>query len=195
VAALAQELEDAPQPARISPSAKRPLTTRATESAGIRWDRLPEVSHREVPRTLQAKVESLHQKLQQGHSVNKHIREAKMFRNPDLLEKLVQIFDVDQFGSNLSPRVFDASAYAPGIYYKALEERRHQFAAQRTAESDANGRRMEFVAAASDSKPELATGPVAKRSKWDTQTSAPTAANTVSEHAVATSGDRAGCGE
>lgn len=187
VETIARELEDAPQPAKTSPSAKRPLASRATERAGIQWDRLPDVSHLEVPRALQAKVESLHEKLKQGHSVNKHIREAKMFRNPDLLEKLVQIFGVDQFGSNLSPLVFDASSYAPGGYYKALEERRHLFAAQRQGESAAGGRRLEFVAATHD-KPELPAGPVAKRSKWDTaQTSAPTAA----EHADVDAGESA----
>ena len=45
-----------------------------------------------------------------GNFVNDHIRHAKRFRNPDLLEKLVAFMDVQEFGTNYPSDLYDPSA-------------------------------------------------------------------------------------
>lgn len=137
-----------------------------------------------VPPALQAKVEALHCKVLQGHSVNRHIREAKTFRNPDLLEKLVQIFGVDQRGTNFAPSILDPHNLPAHLFYGELEEARSRWA-QRQAEERAASGRVTFVPAAAE-RPELPVAPPApaaaaattaaaakpRRSKWDTASEA-----------------------
>lgn len=149
-----------------------------------------------VAPALRKQVEQYHQKVMQGISVNKHIREAHMFRNPDLLEKLVQIFGVDQFGTNFAKTIFDPHGLEPALRYKALEEQRSKHAAHKYAERTASGR-IDFTPAAVERAPPLAAGVApavgaaadasasagasasgagtarVRRSKWDTAPPAP----------------------
>lgn len=135
-----------------------------------------------MPPALQAKVEALHRKVLQGHSVNRHIREAKTFRNPDLLEKLVQIFGVDQRGTNLAPSVLDPYSLPAHLRYGELEEARSRWAQKQAKERAASGR-IAFVPAAAE-RPALPFAPPApaaaaaapRRSKWGEASQAPPAA-------------------
>ncbi|KAJ1617572.1 HCNGP-like protein-domain-containing protein [Pavlovales sp. CCMP2436] len=163
----------------------------ATEARGAQ---LPEPKHKNfallpevdapVPRAVQDKVQALHSTMKQGHSVNKHIREAKMFRNPDLLAKLVHIFGVDQRGTNFAPHIFAPHAFPPHMFYKELEVQRSkwaetelrrvgQAAAAEYAARIPGGRAIPFASGGMEAQPAApgqsaaAAAKAARRSKWD----------------------------
>ncbi|KAG8469855.1 hypothetical protein KFE25_006310 [Diacronema lutheri] len=172
-AAGSPALEDQPILARATPAGR----TASGQHPPVDFARLLDVDAPVSP-ALQAKVEALHRKVTQGYSVNRHIREAKTFRNPDLLEKLVQIFGVDQRGTNFSPSVWQPHNLPAELNYKALEEARRQVAQRQHEERMASGR-VTFVPA--HAEPAAAAAPVAerahkpKRSKWDVSGGVPSA--------------------
>ena len=64
----------------------------------------------EVPAKLMDKFRNFVASSQEGNFVNDHIRHTKRFRNPDLLEKLVNYMDVKEFGTNYPPDLYDPGA-------------------------------------------------------------------------------------
>lgn len=62
------------------------------------------------------KIESFLEKKRQGINLNDHIRKQKEFHNPEILDKVINHFSINQYGSNFM--VHDA--IKPENYYKAL---------------------------------------------------------------------------
>jgi len=81
----------------------------------------------EVDSKLADKFRPLVAKTREGYSVNEHIRNAKSFRNPDILEKLVNYFDVRECGTNYPPSLYDPGELTREEHYDRLEEARRKW--------------------------------------------------------------------
>lgn len=56
----------------------------------------------------------------QGKSVNQNLKRSKAFKNPDILEKLVQFVEVNEIGSNYPKHLFDPMGFDPSDFYDEL---------------------------------------------------------------------------
>jgi hypothetical protein len=105
---------------------------------------LPPSPPGDVDPKLAEKLAGLRSTTQRGHAVNEHIRNAKSFRNPDLLEKLVEYFDVRESGTNYPPELYDPDALAAHEYYDKLEEARRKYEERQARKP---GQPVQFVGA------------------------------------------------
>ena len=76
---------------------------------------------------MEEKFRGLIEKTREGYRVNEHIRNAKAFRNPDILEKLVAFFDVRESGTNYPPELYDTQELSKEDFYEKLEEARRKW--------------------------------------------------------------------
>ncbi len=70
--------------------------------------------------------------LRSGHSVNVQLRSSKQFNNPDILEKLISFWGLDEIGSNYPPALFDPHGYDDADFHTAIAERQAAPPAQPT---------------------------------------------------------------
>jgi len=141
---------------------------------------IPSSPTSDVEPKLAEKFMSLVAKTHEGYSVNEHIRNAKSFRNPDILEKLVAFFDVRECGTNYPKALYDPNDVSKDEYYERLEELRRKWE-ERQARKPADktvpslGGLVDTSKAvapiAGSSAAVAAIGPAAakpRKSKWDT---------------------------
>lgn len=83
-----------------------------------------------------------------GLDFNAHLRSLKSFRNPSILEKLVNKFDIDEHGSCCEPSVWNPHQFDKSDRYDVLAKRARQTEVER---SSATTGRVEFVAASTTS--------------------------------------------
>ena len=88
---------------------------------------LPPSPPGELPKEMEEKFRGLIEKTREGYRVNEHIRNAKAFRNPDILEKLVAFFDVRESGTNYPPELYDTQELSKEDFYEKLEEARRKW--------------------------------------------------------------------
>jgi hypothetical protein len=74
------------------------------------------------------KIVQFLEKKKQGLNINDHIQQQREFHNPEILEKVISHFSINQYGSN----VIAHEAIQPANYYKNLaneqtQERRNKF--------------------------------------------------------------------
>ncbi|XP_043241738.1 SAP30-binding protein-like isoform X2 [Amphibalanus amphitrite] len=111
---------------------------------------------------LQEMVAKLCQKrLRTGADMNDKLRAHKDFRNPSIYEKLIQFCNIDEFGTNYPPELYDPSIWGKQSYYEELAkvqkedmERREKERKERTKVEVVTGTKK-------------MTGEPARRSKWD----------------------------
>jgi hypothetical protein len=142
------------------------------EASSGTWE-MPGSPKGEVGAEVMKKFQGFVRSSQEGSFINDHIRTAKRFRNPDLLEKLVSFMGVQEFGTNYPPRLYDSTAVEPAEFYDKLEEARKRWE-KRQARKE--GEAPEFVpSSAAPPKrppPEAAAAPPAeaaaakRKSKW-----------------------------
>lgn len=80
-----------------------------------------------LAKEMEEKFRGLVEKTKEGYRVNEHIRNAKAFRNPDILEKLVAFFDVRECGTNYPPELYDTQELTKEDMYEKLEEARRKW--------------------------------------------------------------------
>ena len=80
-----------------------------------------------LPKEMEEKFRGLIEKTREGYRVNEHIRNAKAFRNPDILEKLVAFFDVRESGTNYPPELYDTQELSKEDFFEKLEEARRKW--------------------------------------------------------------------
>jgi hypothetical protein len=115
------------------------------------------------PRVLERFAE-LAPKARDGLAVNRCVRSARRFRNPDLLEKLVAYLDVQQAGTNYPAELYDPTAFGPEEYYEQLERARRQLEEQQSREPPQP---------AASQAPPPGEPAVKRKSKWDTGSDPP----------------------
>ncbi|CAE8724790.1 unnamed protein product [Polarella glacialis] len=69
------------------------------------------------------RVKSLHDLRKRGKSIRDHIQASRDWSNPYILERVVKVFELDQYGSNFPKEIFDPSRIAdhPSDFYDAPE--------------------------------------------------------------------------
>jgi len=72
------------------------------------------------------RVQALHELRKRGRSIRDHIQGSRDWSNPYILERVIQVFKIDQYGSNFPKEVFDPARVAghPSDYYDAPEVER-----------------------------------------------------------------------
>lgn len=161
-----------------APDVDEGAPTDHSESAAIPEFVLPDSPSGVVDPRLADKFLGLVQKSREGFSVNEHIRNAKQFRNPDLLEKLVEYYDVREFGTNYPPTLYDPAALAPEEHFDKLEELRLKWEQRQMRRP---GEKVQFTSSSEAAKGAgapptagaAAAGP--RKSKWDSSRGDPAA--------------------
>lgn len=70
---------------------------------------------------LQDKINLLYEKMKNTNmDMNRVIQERKEFRNPSIYEKLIQFCDINEFGTNYPPEIYDPLQWGPESYYEEL---------------------------------------------------------------------------
>merc|ERR1719333_488970 len=73
-----------------------------------------EVDEKEKSHDIHRKVKEL------GYDYNKIIQTKKAFRNPSIYEKLILHCDIDEFGTNFPPELYDGHLFGKESYYDEL---------------------------------------------------------------------------
>eukprot|EP00026_Physarum_polycephalum_P012077 Phypoly_transcript_12347.p1 GENE.Phypoly_transcript_12347~~Phypoly_transcript_12347.p1 ORF type:complete len:311 (+),score=50.18 Phypoly_transcript_12347:139-1071(+) len=128
----------------------------------------PEPAHA-VASALQERVVRFFAFKSEGKSIN-DIRNSKAYKNPDILEKLVQHCGINEIGSNYPTELFDPLAFHPHDFYDsiALEQRRME---EKRPDDRSGNRNIEFASATASTSTK-AQPDDKKRSKWDSMDSA-----------------------
>ena len=82
---------------------------------------------------LVTKISNFHEFKRAGKSLNRNLRRAKDFKNPELLTTLVQFVGIDEIGSNYAKEVWDPHRFSEGDYYKHLDQEQQQLVSAKTA--------------------------------------------------------------
>ena len=69
---------------------------------------------------LQEKIIAMLEKKKRGINLNSNVQRRKDFRNPSIYEKLVQFCNIDEFGSNYPPELFDPHKWEESSYHDNL---------------------------------------------------------------------------
>lgn len=81
---------------------------------------LPPLTTEAYPADLQQKIDSMIGQVNAGLDMNSHIQTRKEFRNPSMLEKLIEHCDIQEFGTNFGPDVFDPHKWGKESFYERL---------------------------------------------------------------------------
>lgn len=70
---------------------------------------------------LSDKVQQLYEKMETNNmDMNQIIQQRKEFRNPSIYEKLIQFCDINEFGTNYPPEIYDPLQWGPESFYEEL---------------------------------------------------------------------------
>ncbi|XP_037073046.1 SAP30-binding protein-like [Pollicipes pollicipes] len=134
----------------------------AAGAAAASEDLIPSEPAGRCSKDLQEMVAKLCQERERtGADMNDRLRSHKDFRNPSIYEKLITFCDIDEFGTNYPPELYDPSIWGKQSYYDDLArvqkedmERREKERKERTKVEVVTGTKK------LDGEPK-------RRSKWD----------------------------
>jgi len=130
------------------------------------WDggiKLPPEPRGECSRELQDKFENLcRKKVDYGYDYNKIIQQKKAFRNPSIYEKLILFCDIDEFGTNFPPELYDGHLFGKESYYEELAKSQKE-------EMDKREKLLEARKKSGDNRLKEGHNVVSRKSKWDQQ--------------------------
>eukprot|EP00656_Telonema_subtile_P049510 TRINITY_DN6175_c0_g1_i1.p1 TRINITY_DN6175_c0_g1~~TRINITY_DN6175_c0_g1_i1.p1 ORF type:complete len:225 (+),score=44.03 TRINITY_DN6175_c0_g1_i1:243-917(+) len=124
---------------------------------------------------LQARVEKLWNNSRQGQiKFNDHLRKSKLFRNPEILEKLVEQRDLVAHGTNYSESVFNPNFTDPECFHDAIYKQQNLMLSKKAAAKEAAKAKVVTrvigaapVGLARQTSTGSQGGDSRKRSKWD----------------------------
>lgn len=80
----------------------------------------PEPKGKPLPE-LSDKIQQLYDKMETNNmDMNRIIQQRKEFRNPSIYEKLIQFCDINEFGANYPPEIYDPLQWGPESFYEEL---------------------------------------------------------------------------
>eukprot|EP00037_Helgoeca_nana_P001771 m.29366 g.29366 ORF g.29366 m.29366 type:complete len:275 (+) comp12105_c0_seq1:157-981(+) len=77
------------------------------------------------------RVERLFREKRKGTNLNELIRTMRPYQNPSIYEKLIDMMEIDQIGSNCPPEVYDPKRWGAEDYFDKLTEARTSADVQR----------------------------------------------------------------
>ncbi|EDW74731.1 uncharacterized protein Dwil_GK15835 [Drosophila willistoni] len=82
---------------------------------------LPPEPKGKPPPELVNKITKMFSKMQQTNmDMNRVIQDRKEFRNPSIYDKLISFCDINEFGTNYPPEIYDPLQWGDESYYEAL---------------------------------------------------------------------------
>jgi hypothetical protein len=82
---------------------------------------LPPEPAGKCPSELQEKISKMFSKIQnEGLDLNQEIQSNKAFRNPSMYEKLIDYCELNEFGTNYAPHIFDPFKWGKESFYDEL---------------------------------------------------------------------------
>lgn len=121
-------------------------------------------------RELREKIAKYHARMLVGDDMIGTIERRKDFRNPSIYEKLIAYCDIDEFGSNYPPELYDPHKYGPESYYEKLNDKQKEEMDKYEKEKK-DKIRVEVVTATVNRPKSVASSSSsdqkAKKSKWD----------------------------
>uniref|UniRef100_A0A1A9UZ36 SAP30-binding protein n=1 Tax=Glossina austeni TaxID=7395 RepID=A0A1A9UZ36_GLOAU len=144
----------------------------------------PEAKSKPLPE-LTEKVKHLYEKMETNNmDMNCVIQQRKEFRNPSIYEKLIQFCDINEFGTNYPPEVYDPLRWGPESYYEELDRvQRIEMTKRQKERKDKD--KIEQVSALARKVEEEAKK---RKSKWDQPAAKPTAPPTLTTTVTGTKG-------
>jgi hypothetical protein len=109
---------------------------------------------------LVTKISNFHEFKRAGKSLNRNLRRAKDFKNPELLTTLVQFVGIDEIGTNYAKEVWDPHRFSASDYYKLLDQEQQQLVNAKTAPSSVKSNVSRTTSTVSN------TG-TKRKSQWD----------------------------
>ncbi|KAH8292598.1 hypothetical protein KR018_010167 [Drosophila ironensis] len=108
-------------------AAELPMDERTAESyekdpkyAKYKFQLPPEPKGKPSPE-LVAKITKMYTKMRQTNmDMNRVIQDRKEFRNPSIYDKLISFCDINEFGTNYPPEIYDPLQWGEESYYEAL---------------------------------------------------------------------------
>lgn len=81
----------------------------------------PEPKGKPLPE-LTEKIKQLYEKMETNNNMdmNRIIQQRKEFRNPSIYEKLIQFCDINEFGTNYPPEIYDPLQWGSESFYEDL---------------------------------------------------------------------------
>lgn len=80
----------------------------------------PEPKSKPLPE-LTEKIKQLYEKMETNNmDMNRIIQQRKEFRNPSIYEKLIQFCDINEFGTNYPPEIYDPLQWGNESFYEEL---------------------------------------------------------------------------
>uniref|UniRef100_A0A1A9X3P7 SAP30-binding protein n=1 Tax=Glossina brevipalpis TaxID=37001 RepID=A0A1A9X3P7_9MUSC len=144
----------------------------------------PEPKSKPLPE-LTEKVKQLYDKMETNNmDMNCVIQQRKEFRNPSIYEKLIQFCDINEFGTNYPPEVYDPLRWGPESYYEELDRvQRLEMTKRQKERKDKD--KIEQVSALARKVEEEAKK---RKSKWDQPAAKPTVPPTLTTTVTGTKG-------
>lgn len=116
---------------------------------------LPPEPKGKVPQELQDKIQQFYDKMRNSNmDMNKIIQERKDFRNPSIYEKLISYCDINEFGTNYPPEIYDPLQWGPESYYEELAKAQKTEMAKRQKERKEGDKADQAAAAAKKAEEE-----------------------------------------
>ncbi|XP_075165582.1 SAP30-binding protein [Haematobia irritans] len=123
----------------------------------------PEPKGKPLPE-LTEKINQLYEKMETNNmDMNRIIQQRKEFRNPSIYEKLIQFCDINEFGTNYPPEIYDPLQWGTESYYEELALVQKNEMLKRQKEKKDSGK-IEQVSALARKVEEEAKK---RKSKWD----------------------------
>src|SRR5690606_32403877 len=85
---------------------------------------LPPIPTGNCDPNLQAKISEFIKKHREGLNLNEDLKKQKQFSNPEILEKIVEAFDIKQYGTQYSNEIWDPYNLPEEDYYDKIYERK-----------------------------------------------------------------------
>eukprot|EP00051_Salpingoeca_urceolata_P018328 m.256554 g.256554 ORF g.256554 m.256554 type:complete len:524 (-) comp19172_c2_seq8:35-1606(-) len=126
---------------------------------------LPTPATGECPEHVKAKLRKLAELRESGGNINRKIEKAKMYRNPSIYEKLIDIMKLDETGTNFPKDKYNPSQWGPEDRAERLAERQKEYEKQQF-KANANRSEIPFV----QGQPDHANRK--RKNAWDQTTSA-----------------------
>lgn len=125
---------------------------------------LPPEPKSKCPAELQGKINILYEKMRDSNmDMSRVIQKRKEFRNPSIYEKLIQFCDINEFGTNYPPELYDPLQWGPESFYEELAKTQKVEMDRREKEKKDNSK-VELALAAAKKVEEEAKR---RKSKWD----------------------------
>lgn len=156
-----------------SPTVEKPPVPMETSPPAIVFDDVdmpPEPTGICPPELTEKIIEMTRKMNEKGYDMNLIIQQRKSFRNPSIYEKLIDYCNINEFGTNYDPHIYDPLKWDKSSYYDELAKLQKADMEQREKERRERTK-IEFLTGTakkvSNGTAPAEEDPKKRKSKWD----------------------------